>query len=110
VDFTRDFKGVFNKPKFVKHLLENGFKYQNEKHVAKASEQTQVTIIDNDMLVGRNCLSFIANTSSGIVRYKFYNKFVQYMESPGVRSVVGNHFADWCNNPETELKKAIDGG
>jgi hypothetical protein len=29
------------------------------------------------------------------------------MERPGVRSVIGNHFMDWCNNPEKELKEAI---
>jgi hypothetical protein len=29
------------------------------------------------------------------------------MESPSVRGSVGNHFADWCNNPEPELKEAI---
>jgi hypothetical protein len=29
------------------------------------------------------------------------------MESPGVRNCVGNYYADWCDNPEKELKKAI---
>jgi hypothetical protein len=29
------------------------------------------------------------------------------MESPRVRSIVGNNFIDWCNNPEKELKEAI---
>jgi hypothetical protein len=67
-----------------------------------------ITILDNNKLVGRNCLTFIETTTNGTVRYKFYNKFIQSMESPGVRSVIGNHFMDWCNNPEKELKEAIN--
>jgi hypothetical protein len=29
------------------------------------------------------------------------------MESPSVRGKIGSHIADWCNNPEKELKEAI---
>jgi hypothetical protein len=65
-------------------------------------KEESITILDNNKLVGRNCLTFI-ETTNGSVRYKFYNKFVQSMESPGV----GNHFMDQCNNPEKELKEAI---
>lgn len=31
-------------------------------------------IMDNDKLVGNNCITFIYNTEKGRVKYKFYNK------------------------------------
>jgi hypothetical protein len=64
-------------------------------------------VVDNNHYVDRNCLTFIEITTNGVIRYKFYNKFVQCMESPRVRSSVGNHFMDWCNNSEKELKESI---
>jgi hypothetical protein len=64
-------------------------------------------IIDNNSLVFCNCLTFVRGTDNGTVRYKFYNKFVQSMESPSVRGKVGYNVADWCNNPEKELYYAI---
>jgi hypothetical protein len=36
----------------------------------------------------------IRNTGNGDVKYKFYNTFVQCMESPSVRGSVSNNFAD----------------
>jgi hypothetical protein len=65
------------------------------------------TILDNNSLVGRNCLTFIAKVDERTVRFKFYNKFVQSIESPSVRGHIGNHISDWCNNPEPILKEAI---
>jgi hypothetical protein len=78
-----------------------------QKEYKEDNKGESITILDNNYLVGRNCLTFIKTTTNGTVRYKFYNKFVQSMESPGVRSTIGNHFMDWCNTPEKELKKAI---
>ena len=66
------------------------------------------TIIDNNNSVGANCLTFITNSYFGAVRYKFYNKFVQSMESPSVRGRVGNHYSHWTNNPEQILKESIN--
>jgi hypothetical protein len=77
-----------------------------QKECKEDNKEERITILDNNHLVGRNCLTFI-ETTNGSVRYKFYNKFVQSMESPGVRSVISNHFMDWCNNPEKKLKEAI---
>ena len=65
-------------------------------------------ILNNNFYVGQNCLTFISNSEYGSVRYKFYNKFVQSIESPSVRGKVGNHFADWLENPEQILKNSIN--
>jgi hypothetical protein len=105
VDFTRDYAGTFNKTSLIGHMVKNGFGLQG-----LDGRDRNGMVLDNDKLVGRNCLTFVKTTDNGPVRYKFYNKFVQSMESPGVRTCVGNHFVDWCNNPEPELKKAIDAG
>jgi hypothetical protein len=102
VDFTRDYKGVFNKTKLISYLIQHGFGLQGLNLFG-----SKATILDNDKLVSRNCLTFIRETDNGTVRYKFYNKFVQSMESPSVRRNIGSHIADWCNNPEKELKEAI---
>ena len=66
------------------------------------------TILNNNNLVGRNCLTFITSSIYGNVRYKFYNKFVPSIESPSVRGKVGNHFSDWIDNPEQILKESIN--
>lgn len=47
-------------------------------------------IIDNDKLVGKNCLTFIHNTKHGEVCYKFYKKFVQSIK---------NRLWNVCNQP-----------
>jgi hypothetical protein len=91
-------------------MLTHGFRYKDNFHEEDKGldcTETEGTIMDNNSIVGRNCLTFMRNTGNGDIRYKFYNKFVQSVESPSVRRAVGNHFANWCNNPETELREAI---
>lgn len=103
IDFTRDFKGLFNKTELIEHLELKGFRYQG------TLEEGEATIISNNNTVGRNCLTFIKTIpDNGTIRYKFYNKFVQSMESPSVRNKVGCHINDWCNNPELVLNRAIN--
>lgn len=65
-------------------------------------------ILNNDKDVSRNCLTFTTHDRGNKIRYKYYNKFVQSMESPSVRSSVGAHINNWVNNPELYLKQAID--
>ena len=104
IDFTRDYKGVFNKRDVVKHLIqEHGFVKQG-----KENPHNNPVIIDNSKYVSNNCLTFINNTSTGTIRYKFYNKFVQSMESPSVRNKIGSRINEWVNNPEPILSKAIE--
>ena len=40
------------------------------------------------------------DTKHDTVRYKFYNKFIQSIESPSVRGKIGSHIADWLYNPD----------
>ena len=65
------------------------------------------TILDNDFKISRNCLIFFKHTNNGDIRYKFYNKFVQILESPSVRDLVGNHLGDYISLPNDKLKEAI---
>ena len=67
-------------------------------------------IIDNDTLVGKNCLTFIHNTEHCRVLYKFYNKWVQSIISPVVWSKIGSHIADWSYNPDEQLRNSINKG
>lgn len=104
IDFTRDYKSVFNKRAVIKHLVhECDFVKQG-----KPNPDGMPVIIDNSQHVSNNCLTFICNSANGTIRYKFYNKFCQYIESPSVRSKIGSHVNDWVNNSEPILKKAIE--
>ena len=104
IDFTRDYKGVFNKRDVIKHLVhEYNFVKQGN-----PSPDDNPVIINNSQLVSNNCLTFISSSTTGTIRYKFYNKFVQSMESPSVRNKIGSHINDWINNPEPILRKAIE--
>jgi hypothetical protein len=73
IDFTQDFKGVFNKSAFIKYLLQQNFRMEKdplEKGRCKLNnpkdaepedllETYEGTILNNNALVGRNCLTFI---------------------------------------------------
>ena len=48
------------------------------------------------------------DTKHGTVRYKFYNKFIQSIESPSVRGKIGSHIADWLYNPDEQLRNSIN--
>ena len=63
------------------------------------------TILDNDFKISRNCLTFIKDTNNGDIRYNFYKKFVQSLESPSVKDIVGSHIGDYISNPNDKLKK-----
>ena len=109
IDFTQDFKGVFNKKKLTEYLLSIGYRLQKDEHRNDFEEHEEIkgTILDNNQHVSKNCLTFITTTETGKTRYKIYNKFVQCMESPSVRGKIGHHIKDWINNPEKVLQEAI---
>ena len=65
------------------------------------------TISDNDFKNSRNCLTFIKHTNNGGIRYEFYNKFAQNLESPSVKDLVGSHIGDYISNLNDKLKKEI---
>ena len=102
IDFTQDFSGLIKKQEVFTWLLKiRDFRMQESYDLA-----TQ-TILDNDFKTSRNCLTFIKHTNNGDIRYKFYNKFVQSLESPSVRDLVGSHLGDYISNPNDKLKEAI---
>lgn len=112
VDITQDYKGVINKKNIIEYLLTKpNFRFAKEYMDAEDWEEfvdiNGCTILDNDNLVGGNCLTFISKSIYGTVRYKFYNKFVQSLESLSVRGKVGKHYADWMDYPEDILKESI---
>ena len=81
IDFTRDYKGLFNKSGVIKHLVgEHDFvKYGDP------NPYDNPVIINNSQFISNNCLTFINTSTTGTIRYKFLNKFGQSMESPSVR-------------------------
>ena len=102
IDFTQDFSGLINKEQVIDYLINNcDFRMQGSYDLATH------TILDNDYKISRNCLTFIKHTNNGDIRYKFYNKFVQSLESPSVKDLVGSHIGDYISNPNDKLKKAI---
>ena len=101
IDFTQDYSGVIKKEEAITWLLNNrDFRMQQSYDLATH------TILDNDFKISRNCLTFIKHTNNGDIRYKFYNKFVQSLESPSVRDLVGSHLGHYISNPNDKLKKA----
>ena len=102
IDFTQDFSGLIKKEQVIDYLINNcDFRMQGSSNLARH------TILDNDFKISKNCLTFIKHTNNGDIRYKFYNKFVQSLESPSVRELVGSHIGDYISNPNDNLKKAI---
>ena len=102
IDFTQDFSGLINKEEVINWLLFNrDFRKQHSYDLATH------TILVNDFKISRNCLTFIKHTNNGDIRYKFYNKFVQSLESPSARDLVGSLLGDYISNPNDKLKEAI---
>ena len=102
IDFTQDFSGLIKKEEVISWLIINrDFRMEGPYGLATH------TILDNDFKISKNCLTFIKHTNNGDIRYKFYNKFVQSLESPSVKDLVGSHIGDYISNPNNNLKKAI---
>ena len=100
IDFTQDYSGVIKKEEVITWLLINrDFRMQQSYDLATH------TILDNDFKISKNCLTFIKHTNNGDIRYKFYIKFVQCLESPSVRDLVGSHLGHYISNPNDKLKK-----
>lgn len=61
--------------------------------------------MDNDKLVGKNWITFFHNTEYYRIRYNFYNKFIQSMESTSLRGKIGSHISDWLYNPGEQSRQ-----
>ena len=93
VDITKDYAGSFDKYEVVDQLTSmEGFREQGS---VNNGEEYPRTIIDNDAMVGKNCLSWMEKIEGFTTRQKIYNKFVQMLECKSVRNSVGCHWKDW---------------
>ena len=106
VDITKDYAGSFDKYEVVDQLTSmEGFREQGS---FNNGEEYPRTIIDNDAMVGKNCLSWMEQIEGFTTRQKIYNKFVQMLECKSVRNSVGCHWKDWVCQTGTRLANARD--
>jgi len=108
IDYTQDVAGCINKHKFIDYLEQRGEGFYLEEPDEKRDPHLRIK--NNDDTTGRHCLTFIIVKNGMILRIKFYNKFIQSMESGSVRASIGGHVADFVNNPEIRLKDTIKKG
>ena len=103
IDITMDYIGSFDKYDLVDHLTKDeGFRQEGDDDVAER------VIVDNDKMVGRNCLTFMETIGGFKTRQKIYNKMVQMLECKSVRSTIGCHWKDWVCQKGTRLAAARD--
>ena len=106
LDITMDYAGSFDKYKCIEHLTT--FKDFREQGTIKNGEEFPRTIVNNDTLVGKNCLTWMEEVDGYTTRQKIYNKMVQMLESKSVRNNVGSHWKDWASQSGTRLANARD--
>ena len=103
IDITMDYIGSFDKYELVEHLTkEEGFRQEGD------FDEADRVIVDNDNMVGRNCLTFMESVDGFTTRQKIYNKMVQMLECKSVRSTIGCHWKDWVCQTGTRLGIARD--
>lgn len=102
IDFTMDFGCSFNKAEMWEYLQDQ--KMRGE----------PIHLVENDKVVGKNCLSFLHIQDKWITRCKFYNKFAQSLELRNLSTKIGMHLDNWILNRETQLRdtmyKSLDYG
>ena len=77
-----DYGGSFDKYNVIEHLTDSeNFREQGS---MKNGEQYPQSIIDNDAMVGKNCLTFIENIDGFTTQQKVNNKMVQMIEFKSV--------------------------
>ena len=106
VDVTMDYAGSFDKYKCIDHLTT--FEDFREQGSLYKWEEYPRTVVDNDGVVGQNCLTWMEEVDGIKTRQKIYNKMVQMLESKSVRSHVGSHWKDWVCQKGTRLADARD--
>jgi len=106
VDVTMDYAGSFDKYKCIDHLT--SFEDFREQGSMQNGEEYPRTVVDNDGVVGKNCLTWMENIDGIKTRQKIYNKMVQMLETKSVRNNVGSHWKDWVCQKGTRLADARD--
>jgi hypothetical protein len=61
----------------------------------KNGEEYPRTIINNEAMVGKNCLCWMEKIDGFTTRQNIYNKYVQMLECKSVRNSVGCHWKNW---------------
>jgi hypothetical protein len=107
IDYTQDVAGCINKGEFINYLLNTGEGFYLSMDTIKTPH---LKIMEDDHLRGKHCLTFLILKDGMLLRVKFYNKFIQSIESGSVRTSIGGHVADFVNNPEIRLKDTIKKG
>ena len=103
IDITMDYVGSFDKYELVEYLTTyEGFREEGD------GDKADRVIVDNDSMVGRNCLTFMETIDGFTTRQKIYNKMVQMLECKSVRSNIGCHWKDWICQTGTRLATARD--
>ena len=99
IDITQDVPYITNREKVEEHILEKGIERR---------------FIVNDLYkVGKNCLSFYnrdpsEDTGSTLLRIKVYNKFIQMLESSGVRTTLGSRIHNMFVDPTDSIKRTFE--
>ena len=102
-DVTLDYSGSFNKNEVIDYLVgTKNFKVEGGNDFASR------VIVDNNKMVGQNCLTYMETVDGITTRQKIYNKMVQMLECKSVRSSVGCHWKDWVCQENTRLATARD--
>ena len=102
IHFIQSFSGLIIKDEVITWLLINGdFRMQGSYHLAT------LPILDNFFKNSRDCLTFIKHIDNGDISYIFNKKFIQSLESPSVRELVGSHIGDYISNPNDKLNIRI---
>ena len=81
IDITIDYAGSFDKYEIIDHLTTcEGFREEGSSYDHECTR----TIVNNDSMVGKNCLTFMENIEGFTMRQKIYNKMVQMLECKSV--------------------------
>ena len=99
----------------MEHLEDkHKYKIQGITTTPDSLEDGDKIIVNNSNFVGRHCLTFLKKDGGITKIIKFYNKFVQSLESGIVRKKIGSDIAGWVKNPEKRfnatIPKCLDAG
>lgn len=103
-DATTDCKGTFRRREVFKFLVDVlGFRIRKQNY-----KWSNNTVLDNEIDVGLNCITWMTSIDGYRVRLKLYLKLPQELEKASVRSKMGQHIHDWLCEYFTRLAEARD--
>ena len=103
-DATTDCKGTFRRREVFKFLVNVlGFRIRKQNY-----KWSNNTVLDNEIDVGLNCITWMTSIDGYRVRLKLYLKLPQELEKASVRSKMGQHIHDWLCEYFTRLAESRD--